>query len=180
MKNFNQIYKENHRQVLNFIHSRVRNMDISQELANDVFMRVHDNLEKYDETLSSFRTWIMNIAQNAVIDYWRKVKMETISISGMVNDQSEDDNSNMDVLSFYGKVSNDTPESQMINKESLSNFRNIVNQLPKTYVKIANLFFNEQYSYEEISKALDIPLGTVKGQLFRVREILENQNVLVR
>lgn len=179
MKNFNEIYKENHRSILNFIFSKVRNVEVSQELANDVFMKINANLSKYDENLSSFKTWIMNIANNTVIDYWRKAKMETISLSGFQNEQSEDEN-NLDVLSYYGKVSNDTPEAKLINNESLANFRNTLNNLPKTYVKIATLFFAEQYSYEEIASTLDIPLGTVKGQLYRVREMLESKNVKVK
>lgn len=179
MKNFNQIYKENHRTILNFIFSKVRNAEVSQELANDVFMKIHANLNKYDENLSSFKTWIMNIANNTVIDHWRKVKMKTISLSGIQNDQSEDDN-NLDLLSYYGKVSNDTPEAKLINNEELSNFQGVLNKLPKVYVKIATLFFTKQYSYEEIASTLNIPLGTVKGKLFRVREMLESQNILVK
>lgn len=179
MKNFNQIYKENHKTILRFIVSKIHNIETAQELANDVFLRIHNNLDKYDETISSFRTWIMNITNNVVIDHWRKNKMETISITATVNNQSEDESS-LDVLAFYGKVYTDTPETSMINKESLSNFRNIVDRLPERYYRIANLFFNKQLSYEEIAKTLDIPLGTVKGQLFRVREMLEKENLVMR
>lgn len=173
MLNFNTIYKENHKVVLNFIFSKTRDMEVSQELANDVFLRIHANLQKYDENISSFKTWMMNITNHTVIDYWRKKKLETISI----NEQDENENGNW----IYNAVTNNSnPEKKMINEESLTNFRNIINELPKTYVKTANLFFNKQYSYEEISQTLNMPLGRVKIQLFRIREMLESKNVKVK
>lgn len=173
MKTFDQLYKENHKIVLNYIFSKTRDMELSQELANDVFMKIHTNLSKYDEKISSFKTWMMNITNNALIDYWRKVKMETVSLHQFWFDETSEQEGTFDLLSYFGKVSNDTPERQVINNETIVNFHNKLNKLPKTYVVIANLYFKDEFTYEEIANTLNIPLGTVKGQLHRVREMLD-------
>ena len=168
MENFDLIYNANHKSILNFIIRKVNNQEVAEELTNDVFMKVYKNLDKYDEKLSTMKTWIMNITSNTVIDYYRKRKLETISLE---KDFKNDDNRVITVLDRVHSKGY-TPFQEMTTNEGVENIKDAISNLPSKYEVIAELFFNEEYSYEEISKKLNIPLGTVKGQISRTRKIL--------
>lgn len=180
MENFNIIYKKYYKVVYKNIFLRVRQVEITEELTNDVFMKINENLSKYDENKASLYTWIINIANNVVIDNWRKSKMNNIvSIDSYNFDDTQNDTS--DLLSYYHKYERNTPETKFINDEKLVNFKRVVDQLPKTYVQVARLFFIEQCSYEEITKELNMSLSNVKINIHRVRKMLglktkENEN----
>ena len=66
------------------------------------------------------------------------------------------------------------PESYMINKQKIKHMRTVVSRLKPRYRRLVELRYFNEYSYEEIAVELDIPIGTVKAQLFRARELLLN------
>ena len=66
----------------------------------------------------------------------------------------------------------DGPEKTMINKQRIQILRNIVEQLKPNYRELVKLRYFKEFSYEEISEELKIPIGTVKAQLYRSREQL--------
>jgi len=66
------------------------------------------------------------------------------------------------------------PEETLINEQKIATLRKIVNQLKSPYREIIELRFYKEYSYEEIASELNIPLGTVKAQLFRAKTLLYN------
>ena len=86
MEDFNKIYNKSHKSILNFILRKVNSQMIAEELTNDVFMKVYNHLENYDESKSAMNTWIMNITSNTIIDYYRKKKLETISLNKDMRD----------------------------------------------------------------------------------------------
>jgi hypothetical protein len=64
------------------------------------------------------------------------------------------------------------PESTMINQQKIKHMRNVVSRLKPRYRKLVELRYFKEYSYDEIAEELDIPIGTVKAQLVRARELL--------
>ena len=66
------------------------------------------------------------------------------------------------------------PEEDLIRKQKASLLKTVVNQLKPRYSKLVKLRYYQEYSYEEIAKELNLPLGTVKAQLFRAKELLYN------
>jgi RNA polymerase sigma-70 factor (ECF subfamily) len=77
---------------------------------------------------------------------------------------------------FYMQVPADglNPEETSIRKQESEKLKNMVEQLPLRYRTLIVLRYFEELSYEEISKQLDIPIGTVKAQLFRARDLMAN------
>ena len=86
-------------------------------------------------------------------------------------DQSNDDPDTATVT-----IQSDTldPEAQMINSQKVKLLREVVNKLKPRYRTLVELRYFKEYSYEEISQELELPIGTVKAQLFRARELLFN------
>ena len=66
------------------------------------------------------------------------------------------------------------PELTLINKQKIKHMRNVVSRLKPRYRTLVELRYFKEYSYDEIAEELDIPIGTVKAQLFRARELLLN------
>ena len=66
------------------------------------------------------------------------------------------------------------PEEKMINIQKLDMMKDIVSKLKPRYRKLIELRYFKEYSYDEIAQELDLPIGTVKAQLFRARDLLFN------
>ena len=66
------------------------------------------------------------------------------------------------------------PEESLINRQKIAALKDIVNQLKPRYRSLIELRYYKEYSYEEISAELKIPIGTVKAELFRAKTLLYN------
>ena len=87
--------------------------------------------------------------------------------SGVTTDDGE-------VLFFDAKSSTRDPEETVMHKQKVMHMRELVSQLKPRYRLLVEKRYFEELSYEEISAELDLPLGTVKAQLFRARDFLAN------
>jgi RNA polymerase sigma factor (sigma-70 family) len=143
----------------------VNNTSDAEDLTIEAFGKAFKNLEQYAPNFA-FSTWLFKIATNNCIDFIRKKKANTVSL-----DQNDDDS---DKASTDIMASVLDPEEAMIKDQKQSILRNIVSRLKPRYRKLIELRYFNEYSYEEISEELELPIGTVKAQLFRARELLFN------
>ena len=72
------------------------------------------------------------------------------------------------------KSSGLTPEENMVKKQKVKHMREVVEKLKPRYRVLVEMRYFDELSYEEIADKLELPLGTVKAQLFRAREFLAN------
>lgn len=159
---FSKIYKD-YRQMVYFYIAGKLPVDEAEELTNDVFIKVHDNLHMFDEEKAKLSTWIMSIAKNAVIDRYRKVKLNSQPISYFADEDGE--------YTIEASITG-TPLSDMMDDEYREMLKQLVINLPLKYKRIANLFFSCDYSYNEIVERTNLPLSTVKQRIFRAKKIL--------
>ncbi|MBC7745249.1 MAG: sigma-70 family RNA polymerase sigma factor [Flavobacterium sp.] len=144
----------------------VNNKDDAMDLTVETFAKAFENLEKYKPDFA-FSTWLFRIATNNCIDFIRKKKISTMSIDSMVDDDGDDR-----PLQIRSDTLN--PEETAIKKQQNEQLKQIVDKLPSRYRILIKLRYFEEFSYEEIAQQLDLPLGTVKAQLFRARDLLSN------
>ena len=143
----------------------VNNRDDAMDLTVETFGKAFENIEKYKPDFA-FSTWLFRIATNNCIDFIRKKKLNVVSINQM---SDEDDDRPMQIKS---DILN--PEEKSIKKQQNEQLKLIVDKLPSRYRTLIMLRYYEELSYEEISQQLDLPLGTVKAQLFRGRDLMHN------
>ncbi len=145
----------------------VNNPVDAEDLTIEAFGKAFKNIDQYTPNFA-FSTWLFKIATNNCIDYIRKQRGSTISL-----DQSVDDDENLTPSSL---IQSDTPdpETNMITGQRIKLMRNVVSKLKPRYRSLIELRYFQEYSYDEIAEKLDIPIGTVKAQLFRARELLLN------
>jgi len=142
------------------------NVDDAEDLTLEAFGKAFKNLSQYTPDYA-FSTWLFKIASNNCIDFMRKKKKNVLA-----NDNYEDVNESYHVKSMASGGLD--PEENLIKSQKIELMRKVVDKLKPRYKKLIQLRYFEEYSYEEICEELDLPLGTVKAQLFRAREFLFN------
>jgi RNA polymerase sigma factor (sigma-70 family) len=143
----------------------VNNRDDADDLTIEAFGKAFKNIKQYTPDYA-FSTWLFKIATNNCIDFIRKKRKQTFSIDkGIETDDGGE--LNIDI-----KSSQPDPEENMMKKQKVMMMRDVVERLKPRYRKLVELRYFQERSYEEIAEELNLPLGTVKAQLFRAREFL--------
>jgi RNA polymerase sigma-70 factor (ECF subfamily) len=141
------------------------NKDDADDLVMEAFTRAFNKLHQY-EPKYAFSTWLFRIATNVTIDFLRKKKNEnTIYLS------NKPEGSDVELEGMIKSNSPD-PEDMSIKKQKIQIIRQVVDKLKPKYKELIILFYYEEMSHEEISKKLNLPIGTIKAQLFRARELM--------
>ena len=157
-------YKES---VFYLLLKMVNNKDDAEDLTLEAFGKAFKNIEQYTPNYA-FSTWLFRIATNNCIDFIRKKRMVTLSLDKTFT-SGDGDEMTMDVRS-----DSLDPEEHLIRKQKNVLMRSIVEKLKPRYRLLVEMRYFQEMSYEEIAESLDLPLGTVKAQLFRAREFLYN------
>jgi RNA polymerase sigma-70 factor (ECF subfamily) len=147
--------------VLKMVHNR----DDAEDITIETFGKVFNRLDKYKSDFA-FSTWLYRIATNNAIDFIRKRKIETLSIHAPMNEENDKDHSH--------NIPSETldPEEVYIKKQRADNLRLTLSKLNVKYRTLIEKRYFEELSYEEISNEMNLPIGTVKAQLFRAKELL--------
>ena len=143
----------------------VNNPVDAEDLTIEAFGKAFRNIDTYAPRFA-FSTWLFMIATNNCIDFIRKKQAAPVPV-----DQLQDGTYSMSI-----NIPSDLmdPEEALINDQKVAILRKIVNQLKPPYREIIELRYYKEYSYEEISTELKIPIGTVKAQLNRAKTLLYN------
>ena len=145
----------------------VNNNDDAEDLTLEAFGKAFKKLNQYTPNFA-FSTWLFKIATNNCIDFLRKKKKNVMSIDNRVS------NNDGDEFMFEIKSDGMTPEEITVNEQKIQLIRKYVKKLKPRYQILVEMRYFKEMSYEEISIELNLPLGTVKAQLFRAREFLYN------
>jgi RNA polymerase sigma factor (sigma-70 family) len=145
----------------------VNNRDDADDLTLEAFGKAFNKLNTYAPKYA-FSTWLFKIASNNCIDYIRKKRLNLLSI----DDSVEKDGAQSFSTNLKSNILD--PEERFIRDQRVKLMRTVMNKLTVKYRLMIELRYFEELSYDEIAQELDIPLGTVKAQLFRAKEILYN------
>ena len=151
--------------VYHMILKMVRNVDDAEDLTIEAFAKAFKNLARFKKDYT-FSTWLFRIATNNAIDFIRKKKLDTYSL----NTSFSDDNG--ESVTIDVEDSNLNPSEETIKSQKIELIRMFVTKLPSKYQRLVRLRYFDELSYEEIAKELGAPLGTVKAQLHRARELM--------
>jgi len=143
------------------------NKDDAEDLTIEAFGKAFKKLEQYTPNYA-FSTWLFKIASNNCIDFIRKKRHHLISLDKEYQDESGTE------LAQRVPAQVLDPEEELIKDQKIKIMRNVVDKMKPHYRILIELRYFKEYSYEEISQELNIPLGTVKAKLFRARDLLYN------
>ncbi|MDA7579837.1 MAG: sigma-70 family RNA polymerase sigma factor [Crocinitomicaceae bacterium] len=145
----------------------VKNTDDADDLTIEAFGKAFNRLQQYSPNFA-FSTWLFKIASNNCIDFIRKKRIKVTSMdSGIKTNDGE-------TVFIDSKSDTRDPEESLEHKQKVQHMRDVVSKLKPRYRILVEKRYFEELSYEEISEELNLPLGTVKAQLFRARDFLSN------
>ena len=163
---FNKIINDNKNNVKNII--RLITKEYNEDLEQEVYIKAWKNLHKYNEQ-GKFKSWINVIAKNISKDY---LKSKTIKY--------ETKTANDDLTFETIKDNKLTPEQTFISKQRQKRITKAINDLKPKFKEVIVMFEIEGKSYEEISKKLNCPVGTIKSRIYNAKkELYENLKDLV-
>lgn len=139
----------------------------ADDLTIEAFGKAFSSLHLYTPT-HAFSTWLFSIATNNCVDFIRKKRLQTVYLDDMHNSTGDE------VYEFPIPSEAHNPEEAIISQQRVNLLREVVKQLKPRYRQLVELRYFEELSYEEIAEQLNLPLGTVKVQLFRARDLLYN------
>jgi len=132
-----------------------KNEDAANDLMQDAYVNLIKFKHQYDPAQGAFSTWVCKIIQNKFIDNLRSTRKERI----LIDDLS---------MAEYIPVM-ETPETILVDTDELNRVKNILLKLKPLQRQMIEMRMNG-FKYEEIADELHLPLGTVKGEIFRARQ----------
>jgi RNA polymerase sigma-70 factor (ECF subfamily) len=152
--------------LVNYLFRLLRNADDAHDLAQEVFVKVYQVLDRYDPQYK-FSTWLFRVAQNAAIDQIRRRRLKVVSLR---QDDSEGESRDWDLPSRERG-----PYGELRNRERGGAIQEAIEALPWEYRELILLRHFGELPYEEIARLKKMPLGTVKNKLFRGRQMLKER-----
>jgi RNA polymerase sigma-70 factor (ECF subfamily) len=143
----------------------VKNSDDAEDLTIEAFGKAFNRIDQYSPSFA-FSTWLFKIASNNCIDFIRKKRIHVLSMDQGI---ATSDGGSMRI---DAKAQVNNPEESMMHDQKVIHMRLLVSKLKPRYRQLVEKRYFEELSYEEIASELDLPLGTVKAQLFRARDFL--------
>ncbi|WP_347860834.1 sigma-70 family RNA polymerase sigma factor [Salimicrobium sp. PL1-032A] len=143
------LYDKYEKLLFSFSYKMTGNHGLSEEVVQDVFMKLWTQKGTYDESKGKFSSWLLTIARNAAIDLMRKKKDTPYE------------------LEERDALQNEEPsiEEKYEWKEEATAVRKAMKVLKDEQQKVIRLFYFDAKSHREIAEELELPLGTVKGRI---------------
>lgn len=177
-ESFEELYNKNYNQILNYINFKINKLNVAEEITNDVFVKVSKHLFEFNSDKSKFNTWLHNIANNTLIDYFRSDKtnlfINVSDFNNIINKKGLNENNiNMRQTFDFQFTDNIKADTNIESQELMNSINKAFKTLKPKYLRIAELYFVEDKQYTEIAAICDIPLNSVKVMILRCREMLQ-------
>lgn len=159
---FRELVKRYQRKLSVYLYHLVRNREETEDILQNVFIKVYDNLGKFD-TRKKFSSWIYRIAHNEAVNIikrknWKKfISWEDITVKG-------------DTLDLKSKEK--SPLDNWIEKELKGEMQGALGKLPEQYREVLILRYFLEKNYEEIGEIIKKPVNTVGTLINRAKKKL--------
>jgi RNA polymerase sigma-70 factor (ECF subfamily) len=167
-KAYRELLDRYQRPVFSLIYRMVRDRELAEDLAQETFVKVFNNLEKYNPKYK-FSSWIFKIGSNLAIDTLRKKEPKTVSLDGSRYARTDDE---VAATRISVASHDEDPEQLLLAKELGAEIESAIGSLRAEYRTAILLRHVEGRAYEEIAEIMEVPLGTVKTYIHRARSEL--------
>lgn len=155
---FEMLVKKYQNRTINTAYSLVGNLSDAEDIAQDAFLKIYHGLGNF-KAQAKFSSWLYRITVNTAYDFLRAHKYKPESLE------------EIDCENIRAKENNPDLLTQELIQGALK-------EIPFDFRSVITLRETEGLSYEEISQALKINIGTVESRLFRARKMLKD--ILIR
>ncbi len=172
-KSLEILIKKHQQRLYNFIYSKVHDSTVTEDIFQDTFIKVIRTLKKgnYNEE-GKFLPWVMRIAHNLVIDFFRKSNR-------MPNFKNTDD---FNIFSVLGD-GNLNAEKTMIKDQIHKDVKDLLDELPEEQREVLIMRMYKDMSFKEISENTDVSINTALGRmryaLINLRKLIEKHQIVL-
>lgn len=154
---FDVLLKRYESKVFTYLLYYVHNQEVAEDLFQDVFVRIITTLRnrKYTEN-GKFASWVMRIAHNLVIDYFRQDRGDNF----ISNDETD-----YDLFVGDSQGLEDSIEQQMIDRQTLKEISDLVSLLPDNQREVVLMRFYQDLSFKEIAEITGVSINTALGRM---------------
>jgi RNA polymerase sigma-70 factor, ECF subfamily len=165
---FEMLVVKYQRRIERLIGRMVRDVDLVPDITQETFIRAYRALPNFRGE-SAFYTWLYRIAVNTAKKSLLELKRDLLVTEGQRASTDENDETSR----IENELShNETPEALMASKEIAAAVNSAIEALSEDLRQAITLREIEGLSYEEISDAMNCPIGTVRSRIFRAREAI--------
>jgi len=168
---YNQLLRHHEAYLYQICYNYTRNKEEALDLLQEVFIKIFRGLRTFDES-RPLLPWLKRIAINTLINQSNKNRLTETSLDGNWSVENEN-NQNSSPQAYLAAATN--TEEQVIEHDTRNIIDKLIVELPEAYRLVLTLRYNEDMSYDEIASALDLPLGTVKNNIYRARKMLRQK-----
>jgi RNA polymerase sigma-70 factor (ECF subfamily) len=166
---FDYLVQKYRRPMVRFMHRMVRNPAASEDLAQEVFLRVYRSRETYAAS-AKFTTWLYRIATNLAVNYARDTRHERPEASVSLDEPDQDTGLTLDIAD--GSL---TAEENIVRRERLAAIRGHVQALPERQRLAVVMHKYQGMDYRQIAEVLHLSESATKSLLFRAYETLREK-----
>ena len=153
---FDLLLSRTQSKLFTYIMFVVRDRDVADDIFQETFVKVITKLQQRKYTNSGkFSAWLVRIAHNVIMDWYREQKSERI-----VEPTEGNDLSNLGVNLLDINV-----ENQFVNEQVLKDVRKMMNMLPPTQREVVFMRFYQEMSFKEIAEATGVSINTSLGRM---------------
>jgi len=165
---YRELIRRYERPVFSIVYRMVRDRELAEDLSQDTFIKVLNHIDRYRPEFK-FSSWLFKIANNVAIDHLRRRQLDTVSLDGAPNAQTQDA---IDATRLEVAIEQESALDEIASRELGGEIEQAIALLRPEYRACIMLRHVEDRSYEEIAATLDLPLGTVKTYIHRARHEL--------
>lgn len=165
------LIKKHQQRLFNFIYSKVLDKDTAEDIFQDTFIKVIKTLKRgvYNEE-GKFLPWIMRIAHNLVIDFFRKKNRIPLL----------ENSDNFDIFQMISDGSLNA-ENTLINDQIVNDLQKIILELPEDQKEVLLMRFYRDMSFKEIANATGVGINTALGRMryaiINLRKLIEENKI---
>lgn len=157
-KAFDELLKRTQDRLYNYILCIVKNTEIANDIFQDTFVKVIDRLNRGQYSDSGlFQGWIMRIAHNLIMDYFRHNKSE----------KNVNLDTDIDITAFKCGIETNScsRESEIIYEQTLTDVQKIMNLLPTNQREVVYMRYFQELSFKEIADITNVSINTALGRM---------------
>ena len=154
---FDLLLSRNQLRLFSYILFVVRDRNTAEDIFQETFVKVITRLQDGKYTTSGkFSAWIMRIAHNVIMDWYRDQRAERVVEATQDNDLSNISGSELVVGSI---------ESHYVNSQVMRDVRNLLDNLPPTQREVVFMRYYQQLSFKEIADTTSVSINTALGRM---------------
>ena len=154
----NSLVKAYYREMLGYVYNRSNDKEVAMDITQEIFVSMLKSINNFDETKSSFRTWLYAIASRRVADYYRSTAYK----NSLLNEPDE-------------AMANEASDFKMDKAIELNEINLFLDDLDETKQRIFRLKVFDDYTFSRIAEELELPESTVKTSFYATQKLIRKE-----